>query len=91
MLHEFAGHDGFKPTTGLALGRNGVLFGLTSTGGRFGGGTAFKITTDGKFTVLHDFGGKPDDGQSGAGRRSSSIAAGMPPGGTGPIPPWCIA
>lgn len=62
ILHKFQDPDGLKPATGLTEGRNGELFGLTSTGGRYGGGTAFRITTRGKFKVLHAFGGPSGDG-----------------------------
>jgi uncharacterized repeat protein (TIGR03803 family) len=31
-------------------------------GGQYGGGTAFRITPAGKFTVLHSFGGPANDG-----------------------------
>ena len=32
-----------------------VLYGTTRTGGRYGGGTIFKITTNGTYTVLYSF------------------------------------
>jgi uncharacterized repeat protein (TIGR03803 family) len=47
--------DGQFPYAGLALS-GAVLYGTTSGGGISGGGTAFKLDTDGSgFTVLHRF------------------------------------
>lgn len=54
--------DGAKPYAGLILGRKGTLYGTTSGGGRFGFGTAFKLTPSGSDfsqsyseSVLHSF------------------------------------
>ncbi len=44
ILHDFHGPDGESPTGGLVMDRNGVLYGTTFSGGRFGGGTVFKLT-----------------------------------------------
>jgi uncharacterized repeat protein (TIGR03803 family) len=61
---------GGTPDTGtgsradLIQGTDGALYGTTSAGGQYSGGTAFKVRTDGTgFTVLHAFGG-PNDGKS---------------------------
>jgi len=64
-LYRFSGHpsDGAAPLTGL-VGAGGVLYGMTSAGGRYGGGTVFTITTAGQEAVLHDFGASPSDGTS---------------------------
>jgi uncharacterized repeat protein (TIGR03803 family) len=48
---------GRGPTTGLALGADGSLYGTTTGGGAGGFGTAFKLTTAGAFTKLVDFTG----------------------------------
>lgn len=56
-------NDGYTPGGPLMQGADGALYGLTSNGGEYGGGgTAFKITLDGAYTVLHSFGGTPEDG-----------------------------
>ncbi|HLY03286.1 MAG TPA: choice-of-anchor tandem repeat GloVer-containing protein [Candidatus Cybelea sp.] len=69
VLHSFGSTgDGVLPHGGL-LDVNGTLYGTTSNGGtgsclRYGDahgcGTAFKITTSGKETVLHSFGSSGD-------------------------------
>ena len=52
-----------KPYGGCILARDGFLYGTTYEGGLHGGGTVFKLGTEGQgFSVLHDFGGLPADG-----------------------------
>lgn len=51
----------------IVEGRDGALYSATEQGGTYGKGAFFKITTDGKLTVLHSFdgaheGGSPDGG-----------------------------
>lgn len=65
VLHSFAGSDGAVPL-GLTSGPGGALYGVTNRGGygsptRHGpaGGTLFKITPAGHFTLLFKF-RKPD-------------------------------
>ena len=61
-LHHFAALDSFfensdgaYPAAGLVLSGN-VLYGTASQGGLAGGGTVFKVNTDGTgFGILHDF------------------------------------
>jgi uncharacterized repeat protein (TIGR03803 family) len=63
-LHNFSGplytgvvsnSDGAVPSAGLVLSGN-TLYGTTTTGGSFGGGTVFAIHTDGTgFTNLYSF------------------------------------
>jgi uncharacterized repeat protein (TIGR03803 family) len=49
--------DGATPDHGTLVQSGTTLFGLTTDGGKDGGGTIFSIGTDGKhFTVLHSFG-----------------------------------
>jgi uncharacterized repeat protein (TIGR03803 family) len=56
VLHSFNGHpDGRLPYGGLLPDLAGSLYGTTSQGGTFHYGTAFKLDTTGKFTVLHNF------------------------------------
>ena len=54
-LASFNGTDGAYPTAGLVQATNGNLYGTTSTGGAYGGGTVFKITPSGKLTTLYSF------------------------------------
>ena len=49
--------DGSVPQAGLIQGANGILYGTTSSGGAYGYGTIFKITTSGALTTLHSFDG----------------------------------
>lgn len=49
------GSRGCKPTGTLTLGADGRLYGTTSEGASFNGGTAFAITTANQFTVLRNF------------------------------------
>jgi uncharacterized repeat protein (TIGR03803 family) len=65
VFHAFGSipNDGYTPVGALIQASDGALYGLTSNGGDFGGGgTVFKITLDGAYTVLHSFGGTADDG-----------------------------
>ncbi len=57
-LHTFtgSGSDGGNPNGGLVLDGKGNLYGTTSSGGAGGGGTVFKLSTDGSsFTTLYSF------------------------------------
>jgi uncharacterized repeat protein (TIGR03803 family) len=45
--------DGAQPLGGLVQGRDGGLYGITSSGGPSNGGTVFRITTNGTFSVIH--------------------------------------
>jgi uncharacterized repeat protein (TIGR03803 family) len=53
-VHTFAAEDGAIPT-GLVLGPDGNLYGTTQTGGLYDGGTLFKMTTAGVFSVVYAF------------------------------------
>ena len=59
VLHSFCVHvnctDGYDSSAGLALDQKGNLYGTTTYGGAHGGGVVFKLTPDGKYTVLHSF------------------------------------
>lgn len=73
VIHTFTGgEDGSGPGTGLTLGENGTLFGMTPTGGAYGQGVVFRLspTTSGgwSFRVLHPFTGGDDGGGASAGR-----------------------
>jgi uncharacterized repeat protein (TIGR03803 family) len=54
------GADGQYPGPPLLTDRSGDLFGTASFGGTHGVGTAFKLTAQGQFSVLHSFGGAHD-------------------------------
>ena len=56
-LHVFTGPDGATPLAPVHPGSDGRLYGTTSAGGSFGGGTAFAIDTSGNLTTLHNFSG----------------------------------
>jgi uncharacterized repeat protein (TIGR03803 family) len=70
VLHSFTGFDGGLPYSGLTLGPDGALYGTTLLGGESDGsfdphGTAFRITTNGEFSVLAVFDGTNYSGSSG--------------------------
>jgi len=63
ILHSFAGGlDGKTPQDSLTLGGT-TLYGMTKSGGSFGGGILFKINTNGSgYTNLHTFAASGDGG-----------------------------
>jgi len=65
ILHAFGnGRDGIQPSPGLVFDTTGNLYGTTSAGGTYNGGTVFELTpkADGGWTekILHDFGDGSD-------------------------------
>ncbi len=66
ILHNFVRNDGLWPFDGLVQGIDGNFYGTTSGGGRTncpnGCGTVFRISSDGTFTNLYLFTGRPNDG-----------------------------
>jgi uncharacterized repeat protein (TIGR03803 family) len=61
VLHSFANSpDAGFPQAGLITDGVGNLYGTTNSGGTFGNGTVYKISTSGAVTVLHSFGAQPD-------------------------------
>jgi uncharacterized repeat protein (TIGR03803 family) len=66
LLYAFKGtNDGGYPQAGLVLDSAGNLYGTATTGGTKDSGTVFKVTSKGKFSVLHSFTGKSDGGDPG--------------------------
>ncbi len=55
LVYAFkGGRDGAQPRGALTV-LNGTLYGVTSYGGKYGVGTVFSITPDGRERVLHSF------------------------------------
>ncbi len=75
-LFVYTNSDGMNPTAGLTFS-GGALYGTTPNGGNSGGGTIFKLNTDGTaFTVLKQFppiGGFPTYANSDGARPNSSL------------------
>jgi uncharacterized repeat protein (TIGR03803 family) len=53
-LHGFHGAGGILPR-GLMQASDGNLYGVTGSDGTYGGGTLFRLTTNGQFTTLYNF------------------------------------
>ncbi len=85
IIHSFSGAaDGGKWPYGSVIFDDNTLFGMTFSGGSIGLGTIFSIQNDGTdFTLLHDFGGNPTDGQYSYGSliRDGNVLYGMTWGG----------
>lgn len=70
VLYSFAGSpvDGSVPEAGVVIGKNGTLYGTTTTDGMFKLGNVYSVvpppSSGGAWTevVIHDFAGYPDDG-----------------------------
>ncbi len=80
ILHSFSSSDGFAPSSSLAIGEGGVLYGTTQNGGHapckgvgLGCGVVFSLTPPASpgapwtEAVLHEFTGMPDGAVPGAG------------------------
>jgi len=61
-LHSFHGADGDYPYGQLVEADDGNLYGTTIYGGPTSNGVAFRLTPQGVFTILHNFGSSPLDG-----------------------------
>jgi uncharacterized repeat protein (TIGR03803 family) len=57
---SFRGTNGANPKGALMEGRDGNIYGTTSTGGKYGCGTVFRISRWGRHTLLYSFTGGPD-------------------------------
>jgi uncharacterized repeat protein (TIGR03803 family) len=61
VLYNFSGrNDGGSPTAGVICDQEGNLYGATALGGADGAGTVFKLSKDGKESVLYNFTGYSD-------------------------------
>jgi len=68
ILQSFEVTNGVQPFSPVLNGKDGALYGTTSTGGYVDGGTVFTIKPDGTgFLVLHSFGTTTNDGQDPSG------------------------
>jgi uncharacterized repeat protein (TIGR03803 family) len=56
VLHSFSGSDGASPNYGVMQGRDGNFYGTTEVvQSGFTGGTIYKISINGSYSVLHQF------------------------------------
>jgi uncharacterized repeat protein (TIGR03803 family) len=67
IKHFITATDGGIPRGSLMQGKDSMLYGMTSTGGTNAGGTIFKVSLTGTYTVLHHLvytadGSNPDGG-----------------------------
>jgi uncharacterized repeat protein (TIGR03803 family) len=63
LLYQFkSGRDGSSPYSSLIVDADGNLYGTTEIDGAYSYGTVFKVSPEGKETVLHSFAGTGGDG-----------------------------
>jgi len=64
VLHNFTGYstDGAYPIGALVQGNDGAYYGVTWQGGSSNLGSIFKVTSNGTYTLIHNFVGRPNDG-----------------------------
>jgi uncharacterized repeat protein (TIGR03803 family) len=68
VLHQFTGGaDGGVPSAGVVADSTGNLYGTTYSGGAYGYGTVYKLSSGGQETVLYSFTGGPDGSNPQAG------------------------
>ena len=61
LLHNFSyATDGYQPSGGLIQGSDGSFYGTADYDGPDGGGTLFKITSGGTFSVIHPLNPDPE-------------------------------
>lgn len=63
VLYGFGNQpDGNQPWSGLIIDKEANLYGVTSAGGSYGGGNAYKVTSTGTETEIYGFGLAEGDG-----------------------------
>ena len=55
-------YDGANPTASLIMDKYNSIYGTTTKGGSFNQGSLFKLTSDGKESIIYSFSGKNGDG-----------------------------
>jgi uncharacterized repeat protein (TIGR03803 family) len=61
IIHTFQGVDGTNPTYGSLIQANdGNIYGMTQSGGIGDAGTIFRLTLDGRYSVVYTFFGNPN-------------------------------
>ena len=64
LLYSFCGQpncaDGYFSGAGVIQANDGDFYGITTSGGAYGGGTVFKITPSGALTTLYSFCTQPE-------------------------------
>jgi len=60
LYHFTGGADGGYPTSDVVVDTQGNVYGTTSGGGSANMGTVFRVSANGKETVIHSFTGAPD-------------------------------
>lgn len=61
VIYSFTGsNDGANPLAGFIIDRLGNLYGTTNSGGNFGAGVVFELSSTGHEIVLHHFAGGTD-------------------------------
>ncbi len=64
VLHSMNGAvDGYGPNSPLLLGKDGLLYGTTGSGGASNLGTVFSVSKSGSFNVVHSFTNTGDGAQ----------------------------
>lgn len=66
VVHAFGGpsFDGANPLSAVTQDAAGNFYGTTQAGGYLHRGAAWRLSTDGTYTLLHSFSGTPADGQA---------------------------
>ncbi|HLZ41804.1 MAG TPA: choice-of-anchor tandem repeat GloVer-containing protein [Candidatus Sulfotelmatobacter sp.] len=72
VIHSFNGSDGSGPGSPVTIDGHGNVYGTTPTGGAFGMGVVYRLSSNGtggwNFHVIHAFTGGADGGGGSAGR-----------------------